>query len=1092
MPINLADYPRLIALPYHQTLSDNVQRKEYQRFCLELLLSFNAIVCLADYYRLKTSENKIDLKRLDLDLGQMSLGKWNAICRDVSKVLNESKASDLFLPQVYDLYHGKKKNSWNPLVDDLISRRNKDAHGSLVSDCDLQKELAERQSRLEEILSVASFYKDFKLVVPYDSKVIEGKAILLCKNFNGIDESIIDIEQSEDGLDLFKPYLYRQDRGTFLSLSPMLTCYPKDEDSGESRLFVYSKTLNKKKGNLHYYNYDGSWDFYPDKIKPLRGFPAQSSLCTSFSDFRIHVEREDLLNQKQPSLIVERCLINKTCSLGDDVVHILFSIKNDGDATAGEIKTVFDFPRQSFDLVDHEYQDLPKEPISLNLQSLDPGDSWSADYYFKPREAGQYEFDPLSIEYSYVDIQGNDVQCDPDQGVNVEECPSLFIEVFDPNDPDSLLPIINLNLSYDNDNPKIGERVSFNIMVKNIGRSVAKNVEICIFPPEDEVELLSGTTTWRGNLNPGQQMASQFVLVPKEHGIFSMKMRDIIFENQKGQLFKTLAYEDYKILVRNDPKVKYRYLMEDIWGDLVLDETELVQLEFFNNKYNLPSGDRENIQVETKIRIIKQLLEDVFLRLDVPASLVAGSNRIYYFVQSGPAFILDYSDYENLLVLCRAPLKEQCGIPVQDQWRRRYQKLSFTQFTLNDASANGGTGFLKKVANQTVSWLRKNDLLLTGLTNAIALQFGVELSQVRTTLDDRVVLFDIEERGHERFIANKLSVYTDNKRQTHLVMRYDAGTIGASLRDDLGYSTEKQDFLKYEADAIEPYMPSSKVSTQLRLNSLKINENNRRELLNPLPDFTRKTIELYANVLVSQMGLSDETQRLYDKLHELLKDELVDYTLSVKDAEAKSGTPCRGINLFHVFNGMEVPLFCKTKLVMRIRIDSKRSLIFTDFRIVDNEFLNEKISQISVCDKGVVDNNRWPYHVELNDNNLSVISSMVNFASHKSGESVHELSRGVLADIIEVPWAKNLKPLLQILGNYDNLRAKITEVDSEMIAQGIDSKACGYIVRGLNRSLNGVDFEHLFEYGKVTLDGEGVIAVKDKYIEMVMEILKNT
>ena len=50
------NYPFLIYKPYLKTLDEeDPQRKDHQRICLEMILSVNASICLANYHHLKTS-----------------------------------------------------------------------------------------------------------------------------------------------------------------------------------------------------------------------------------------------------------------------------------------------------------------------------------------------------------------------------------------------------------------------------------------------------------------------------------------------------------------------------------------------------------------------------------------------------------------------------------------------------------------------------------------------------------------------------------------------------------------------------------------------------------------------------------------------------------------------------------------------------------------------------------------------------------------------------------------------------------------------------------------------------------------------------
>ena len=68
---DLSNYPNLIAVPYKKTLNDeDPQRKDHQRICLEMILAYNASVCLANYYYYKTVDEGDDLKsKKDLKIG---------------------------------------------------------------------------------------------------------------------------------------------------------------------------------------------------------------------------------------------------------------------------------------------------------------------------------------------------------------------------------------------------------------------------------------------------------------------------------------------------------------------------------------------------------------------------------------------------------------------------------------------------------------------------------------------------------------------------------------------------------------------------------------------------------------------------------------------------------------------------------------------------------------------------------------------------------------------------------------------------------------------------------------------------------------
>ena len=171
----------------------------------------------------------------------------------------------------------------------------------------------------------------------------------------------------------------------------------------------------------------------------------------------------------------------------------------------------------------------------------------------------QYHFDEMTLTYDYDDPDtGNEHTYNLEDGINVVSISEIAHQVIDPDDSQSQVPVINLQGNLQNHqnpeikghNPSLGDEIDFIVSAENIGNSIAHDVDIHIFPPPEEMDLISGGTSWRGNINPGEVIDRVFTLRPRKQGIFSMKMRDVLYTNEQGHLFKTLAYEDHKILVK--------------------------------------------------------------------------------------------------------------------------------------------------------------------------------------------------------------------------------------------------------------------------------------------------------------------------------------------------------------------------------------------------------------------------------------------------------------------------------------------------------------------------------------------------------------
>ena len=237
---DLNNYPNLIAIPYAKTLNEkDPQRKDHQRICLEMMLAFNASICFANYYYYKTvdegddSKSKkdlkigTDLKKLNFDLGMMSIGKWNQVTRDTASVLfdatSKGKDNDFLVADIGSMYRNKG-SVWNKNVNTLISLRNQDAHGQIISDEALEGELKNRQKMLDQLMKEMSFYADYKLIVPIDDEVKEGVLVHICKDLSGSGDGVIELsdETLKTEIDRYGTYLYNTKKKTCLALNPMV------------------------------------------------------------------------------------------------------------------------------------------------------------------------------------------------------------------------------------------------------------------------------------------------------------------------------------------------------------------------------------------------------------------------------------------------------------------------------------------------------------------------------------------------------------------------------------------------------------------------------------------------------------------------------------------------------------------------------------------------------------------------------------------------------------------------------------------------------------------------------------------------------
>ena len=80
------------------------------------------------------------------------------------------------------------------------------------------------------------------------------------------------------------------------------------------------------------------------------------------------------------------------------------------------------------------------------------------------------------------------------EGVNVSTADPAILQVLDPNDPQAQVPIVNLSFGVLEDESEDQEEFEYLVTADNIGRGIAHDLELHIFPPPKDMELISGST----------------------------------------------------------------------------------------------------------------------------------------------------------------------------------------------------------------------------------------------------------------------------------------------------------------------------------------------------------------------------------------------------------------------------------------------------------------------------------------------------------------------------------------------------------------------------------------------------------------------
>ena len=313
-----------------------------------MTLAFNASVCLAYHYANRSTasaeeESSETDDNLKLELGMTSLGKWNQIARDVSKKL---KKADFMAGQISNLYIGNNKN-WSKAVDELIKRRNDDAHGALIDDQDLKKELEERQKLLEAVLNGLSFYGEYSFGFNRRGSQ-DGGLVYHFKDLSGDGNGSCELKQNEltDEVEPLLTYLYSPKTQKCLLLDPMILSHSCDTAS-ETSTYVYNKTINDK-GDLHYYNHRKTIDVRSGVEDGEGNRRGQNELCRSFRKFRVHFEDVDERMRNKPEITISRSFPSQFIPKVGDEVEMTLVLKNSGKAAAEDLKFLCKDPNVLF------------------------------------------------------------------------------------------------------------------------------------------------------------------------------------------------------------------------------------------------------------------------------------------------------------------------------------------------------------------------------------------------------------------------------------------------------------------------------------------------------------------------------------------------------------------------------------------------------------------------------------------------------------------------------------------------------------------------------------------------------------------------
>ena len=1051
---NYKEYPYLIYEPYSKTLDEkDSQRKDHQRICLEMILAYNASICLANYYHYKTAEEgndaKIgaDLPKLNFDLGMMSIGKWNQVARDTAKVLfdatSKGKDNDFLVADIGSMYRNKG-SVWNKNINELIRLRNKDAHGEVISDKALAGELNNRQKLLDQLMKEMNYHADYTLIVPIDDEVKDGVLVHICRDLSGNAENIIELKEEkselETEIDRYSTYLYHTKKKTCLALNPMVVNYNSSPESEELNTYVYSKTANNKK-DLHYSNFQGALDLKESNQSSVGSLATPHQLCREFSKFRVTVEDENLINRKEPKISIHRKFKSGSSIIDEDVFFDV-TIQNNGDADAQDLTTALDFPREGFQL----YHNVDDELITggdtyqnkshmIEIPELPAKQSRKFSYKFRARNfGGQYQFDEMTMTYSFFDeISENMITPNQDEGVNVVLADPVMHHVLDPNDPESQVPIVNLKLSYSEHTPKIGDEIDFIVDVENIGKSIANDVDIHIFPPPAEMDLISGSTSWRGNINPSGKVTRKFKLRPRKQGIFGIKMRDILYTNSQGDLFKTLAYEDHKILVQNDTKNKYRFMMEDVWEDLVVDDAEQMRIDNQPDFKKFISENQETAQKilnDVKVRAVKNVINDILSRISLPVKQITKKGMIGYCLGDYPFFIIDFTDAEkiNLLLLgefdkdksiqgIMKPLKGKKLSLMNESitWKGKFTNFRFYSIVLSSLGEVGGAQIFKRLINQSVRYVENTGYYMSQFLSGLGQSLNYDDLFSRIYLTDKRIKGIVREELQEKLRIQAVWLF---KPQKYLNMIAERTQGMAQELFELGY--EKTG--RFNSNG--KWEDSESKSTCVRLYYNERSDNSDQEMTDLLKKFL-VDIAQASSMVAYKKDVKRKNKKYFEQLLKLMEE-----TEELESFHYRSEK--EGIVFY---KGNDLPLYQSGTEYFCFEDKSTKNTIkiILKFRYMDPDLFNALGETVQVN----LGSNWGLYHVKYDESIKDSIDEILRAAIIKSGNGKQRISHDWLLACIKESKVQNLDKILRCTLMAEGEWVKYSEIDSDLTMKGL-------------------------------------------------------
>jgi hypothetical protein len=333
------------------------------------------------------------------------------------------------------------------------------------------------------------------------------------------------------------------------------------------------------------------------------------------------------------------------------------------------------------------------------------------------------------------------------------------IEVRDPNSRDKMVPVININKGFVDDDGapiqsvKIGEDFVFRVHVSNIGFSSAKDVTIdLVFP--DNVSLKQGKETIKlGQLNPSEEKIFKYVLTSQVPDIYTISMQNVLYSDSQGVRYATRCADDHFVIVRSDLIKEFIYEVKAHIDDLYIDEEEKANIsqmiETLDASIDIQAHEvYKEAETEAVINIVRELINRVAVKkgLKVVERVYEEGKRDKKITGLEPRKFLVYSVKEMpFFAINLSKGYEPEFFALKTNIDKRFDKISLKQAVVTDKSytldhcvefseikynEKYGKNFFSQWLNIVITRFEKEYLTWKDLATKISKYYGFNLQYI--------------------------------------------------------------------------------------------------------------------------------------------------------------------------------------------------------------------------------------------------------------------------------------------------------------------------------------------------------------------------